>query len=603
MLLLVCAVALAWAPESTAQTMDGSTDVRTLGRLEQESVDDAAAVLGLTVDPQPTGKRVGRVLVVTQEVFSRRDWHFQLLNAFHRTTRPNVVARELLIKSGDLYDAGLVDESIRNLQAPPPLVVGSRSIYVPEWASVVAILPVRSLKPGEVDLLVVTRDVWSLRFNTAFEFQQNTVAYLATSLSENNLFGWRKYLAANFVMDQGAMGFGPTYFDPNVLGTRLTLYATATTWYGRSDQSHEGSSATWSVRYPLYALSRRWGGGLDLIHSDVVVRRFRGNDLWQEEVVGLEMGVPHIYRRRTASLDGHVVRSFPTARLIQRVTGGVLVDARDTSLVPPNLGLDAATAQQFLEDVAPIPETRSEPYMKYDLFTPRYGVFRDLDTFDLRENRRLGPSLSVRLGYSVPQLGSDFAALSLRATFAAAARWGSGYGQVAATVAGRWRRGDLFDQYLNCAVLSATPVLNGWFRIVVHAELNAVRDDTYRTLFFIGGQTGLRGHIIGDFKGPVSAVGHLELRTLPLAVFSQRIGALLFYDVGHAAESIRYLRARHDFGVGLRWLIPQLNSSVLRVDWAFATRTTVELSAANPGFVTTRAGWPGRISAGYEQVF
>jgi hypothetical protein len=130
-----------------------------------------------------------------------------------------------------------------------------------------------------------------------------------------------------------------------------------------------------------------------------------------------------------------------------------------------------------------------------------------------------------------------------------------------------------------------------------------VKRDTYRTLFFIGGQTGLRGHIIGDFRGPVAAIGHLELRTLPLAVFSQRIGALLFYDVGHAASSVRQLRARHDFGLGLRWLIPQLNSSVLRVDWAFATRTTVELGAGNPGFVTTRAGWPGRISAGYEQVF
>jgi hypothetical protein len=62
--------------------------------------------------------------------------------------------------------------------------------------------------------------------------------------------------------------------------------------------------------------------------------------------------------------------------------------------------------------VAPAPETRAEPYLKYDVFTPRYGVFRDLDTFDLRENRRLGPSLSLRVGYGVPQLGADFAALS-----------------------------------------------------------------------------------------------------------------------------------------------------------------------------------------------
>ena len=70
---------------------------------------------------------------------------------------------------------------------------------------------------------------------------------------------------------------------------------------------------------------------------------------------------------------------------------------------------------------------------------------------------------------------------------------------------------------------------------------------------------------------------------------------LAFYDVGNAATSVAALTPYHDFGIGLRWLIPQLNSSVIRIDWAIATQDS-------PSGLT-RAGLPGRVSAGFQQVF
>ena len=75
------------------------------------------------------------------------------------------------------------------------------------------------------------------------------------------------------------------------------------------------------------------------------------------------------------------------------------------------------------------------------------------------------------------------------------------------------------------------------------------------------------------------------------AIHSQRFGALLFHDVGHAAASYGALVPHHDFGIGLRWLIPQLNSSVLRIDWAVATQDGPY----------TRPGFPGRITASFMQ--
>src|SRR5262245_20409157 len=84
--LRVSALLLLAAPPVAADTAGGSGR-RPLGRLEQESVDDAMAGLGVRVDPAPQGKTVGKVFVVNQDVFSKRDWYFQLFNVFHRTTR------------------------------------------------------------------------------------------------------------------------------------------------------------------------------------------------------------------------------------------------------------------------------------------------------------------------------------------------------------------------------------------------------------------------------------------------------------------------------------------------------------------------------------
>jgi hypothetical protein len=571
-----------------------------LGQLEQESVDEGLIALGLRIDPRPEGKLVGRIFVVNQDVFSRHDWYFQLLNIFHRTTRPEHLRRELLIGSGQPYDRALIEESIRNLRSPPSLVIANRTtIRPPELSSVVAIVPIASPIPGTVDLLAVTRDLWSLRFNTYFEFQQNTLSLLSTSLSENNLFGWRKYVSLGFDMDQGRYGFGPAYIDPNVAGSRLILLARATVWYARDTHHHEGDNELFALRYPLFSLASRWGAGLDVSHQDAVVRSFRGNQLRTEDLTATPDKVealPYQFRRRILTTDVNVLRSFVRGTVIQRVIVGHRFDRR-RSLVLPDFPTDPDNPrqlQQFLDQVAPLSETRSEPYLRYEIFTARYGVFRDLDTFDLRENRQLGPSLKVEIGAGLTALGADFQAFPLGAE----ASWAVGsddgaYGYALIEASTRARAGGFIDQNLTTKVAIASPPIARLARLMLYAQTDAVRNDTHRTPFFIGGSTGLRGYAIGDFEGTSDFVAHVELRSAPVAVFSQRFGGLLFYDAGDAAASFGALVPHHDAGLGLRWLIPQLNSAVLRFDWAVAMQNGV----------LTRAGLPGRFSAGFLQVF
>jgi hypothetical protein len=563
-----------------------------LGRLERESVDDAMAALGARIDPAPQGKTIGKITVINEEVFSRRDWYFQLLNFFHRTTRDYILERELLVESGDRYDQALVEESMRNLQSPPPFVIQHRNVFQPELSSVVVILPVVSAVPGQVDLLVVTRDIWSLRFNTNFEYQGNTLTLLQTSLSENNLFGWRKYLSVGFNFDQGAYFYGPSYFDPNIAGTRLQMWASALFYTSRETGDYEGNSQIVSIRYPFYSLATRWGAGVDVIHQNAVARDFLRNSLRPVDLTATPAmeAIPLEYRRRVAIVDANATRSFGAA-VIQRVTAGYLVDSRHSEVLPDFP--DPALAPEFLNEYAPISETRSEPYLGYAMFTPRYAVLRDLDTFELRENRQLGPSLDVRAGQGLTALGADRSAVSLRGEL----RWAIGpAGSYAfASLYGETRveDGRDFDQRGTATVYAATPLLGRVLRVVTQAQIDSFRADTRRTAIILGGATGLRGYAVGEFRGSTAVLGHAEVRTLALPIWSQRFGGLLFYDVGHSAPTFDQLLLRHDVGVGLRWLIVQLNSSVIRFDWAVPL---------NDGAVT-RAGFPGRLSAGFQQVF
>ena len=573
-----------------------------LGRLEQESVDEALADNGLKIEPHPEGKIIRAIHVGNQEVFSRRDWWFRWFNIFHRTTRSAMIERELLLKPGQPYDQALVEESLRNLQAGSTIVVGTQTFPAPDLSSVIVLLPIvtSSSPPGTVDLLAVTRDVWSLRFNTNFEFQQNTLSLLATSLSENNLFGWRKYLSLGFTLDLGAVRTGPSYFDPNIAGTRLTLYATALAYYTRATGHYEGDAESFALRYPLFSLSSRWGGGLEVVHQDTLQRRFRGNgprlvnlaDLAPDAFSATAEPVPYVYRAKAASFNTFITRQLGRS-VIQRVTIGYQLTRRRSETPADFPDPDPVKVALFLGLVAPVPEVRSEPYVQYEAFTPIYAAYRDLNTFDLRENFPLGPSVTASVAYGAPELGADFRAFPMGAKLAWALAPRGGYGLVSCGASARLRDGSFIDQLYQGRIFLATPVLGRAVRVVLSGAADTYRNDTQRSLLVLGGDNGLRGYAIGDLLGTSRLIGHVEVRTAPAAVFSQRFGGLIFYDVGDAAPSFSQMLPKHDLGLGLRWLIPQLNSSVIRADWAVATQSTA----------FTKAGLPGRFTAGFQQAF
>ncbi len=558
-----------------------------LGTLEREAVDEALADRGLRLDPAPEGKTVGTIHVVNHEVFSKRDSYLQLANYLHRTTRDWIIRREVLQKAGEPYDEALVEETVRNLRDA-------------DFSGLVAILPVQSTQPGQVDLLVVTRDVWSLRFNTDYRQEGNVLVFLTTSLSENNLFGWRKKAAFGFDLLRGNYTFGPSYLDSNVAGTRLTFSVSYRVAYDRATDRKEGSSFGAQVSYPLFSLASRWGASLSGGYSDGVVRRYLQEGLYPVDLRGTPgmEALPYIYKVRRKSAGASLVRSFGR-RVIQRVSGGYSFSEVRPRFHESFPSEDPMVRAAFAAQVFPLSERVSSIYAGYSLFTPNYRVYRDYETYDLREDAQLGPAASASVSHAAEWLGSEVEQVGLAASAGWSFDLGDGFQRVAVSWGARIRRGQLVDESRAAGITLASPMLLRAVRLVSELGgsvlLRNTRPDVYLTA---GGDTGLRGYGIGELSGQARFLGHIEARSRPLPIWALRLGAVAFYDIGDAAEQLSDLRAYHDVGVGLRLLIPQLNFYVLRVDWAVALRDGPPTARGH-----TVAGLPGRFSSGFRQAF
>jgi hypothetical protein len=581
-----------------------------LGVREKEAVNEALALRGLAVDPQPDGKIIGAVQVVNLDVFTDRDLFFAWFNRFHWTTKEEMIRREALFHPGEIYKQTLVDETARNLESPV-------------YTSALGIVAVQSNKPGFVDVLIVTRDLWSLRLNTDFQYQAGHLLAATASLAENNLFGHRKYLALVTDLDLGKVDAGPSYLDPNIAGTRLTTTVDLRLLFSRQSQDLEGSYAHLAFGYPLFALDTPWGFGIDYSYSNQVVRVFQGNSLRQLPFTAddgtTQVFRPYSYRLRTFGGTAAVTRRYHAHGVVQEVSLG-----HQLSFVRPSLLADfpddPGVSQMFENTIFPrLVGTISSLYASYHIFTPRYRIYRDLNTFDLRETVTLGPSATVLAQRADELFGSAYQYWFL----SAAAGWNFSLADGLQTVGLGWsvrlHDGTWSDEALSANVFIATPVIAHALRVVGSVVTNLVFDNEQNTLVTVGGDSGLRGYAVGEFLGQNGMIGHLEVRSMALSVLSLRAGALIFYDVGDAPpvssvaaalpsdqdnifhrtfDALRSFHAYQDVGLGLRVLIPQFNTYVLRLDWAFA------LNDDNlPSPVQTRAGWPGRFSAGFMQAF
>ena len=564
-----------------------------LGTYERQALATALARRKLTVDPAPSGKQLGRIHVVNLDVFSDREGFLQWFNIFHRTTRDPIIEREVILRPGDQWDEEIIAETKRRLQDPL-------------FTTLVVLVPVKSAAADKVDLLVVTRDIWSLRMNSTFEVQgggetRTKLTELSVSLSENNLFGLRKHAAFVFDMNQSQFSLGPQYIDKNIRGSRLVLSSRVSTRFGRESKKFEGTSSSTSLSYPLWSLQRKWGGSLSVSHFDSTIRQFQGTALRPYDNPDTDEieSIPRVFKIRTLGTEASATRSLGKS-IKHRVSAGHRLSVRRPSfrdnfgnvgLAMPDAANIAVARAAFERDVMPRSERVSALFLRYNMFTPQFVVYRDMDAFDLPENARLGPSFTVETSAALEVLGAENNFVGVGSSVS----WlqdimRDGFVRGSASVAGRIQSGDFIDGNMGGSLKFATPTVANVFRVVGRASYAQLIDDTNNSFLSVGGNNGLRGYEIQQFTGRRRVRGNLELRTRPLKIWFGRAGLTVFWDTGHAADRLKDLRLHHDIGLGLRTLVPQLQPFVFRVDYA------LPLTGGGRGF-------PGRFSAGVAQAF
>ena len=166
----------------------------------------------------------------------------------------------------------------------------------------------------------------------------------------------------------------------------------------------------------------------------------------------------------------------------------------------------------FRGNVLPRSERASIIRLRYTVFQPRFIVYRNIDTYDLAEEGRVGPRASVNVGFGVDALGSETDFIELGGS----ASWVHDLGGDSFV---SWRIGGatrlqidpleilitqddgttnesdvdgLIDGSIGTSFRFATPTMFGFGRFAGRAGISIRINETQNRRFFLGGDTTLR---------------------------------------------------------------------------------------------------------------
>src|SRR5262249_34141238 len=182
---------------------------------------------------------------------------YRAANALHIKTRPELIRRSLLFKSGERLSVRLIEETER-------LIRQTSTVYD------VSIRPLR-YGEGVVDLEVITRDTWTLEpsLHVSREGGANSGAF---SLKETNLAGTGTTLGFERSSTVDRTGRSVQ------LGHDHLLDGWTSAAFEHASFS-DGSSDLYSLQHPFYALDTRWAAGASASKFDRLDSLYEGGNV------------------------------------------------------------------------------------------------------------------------------------------------------------------------------------------------------------------------------------------------------------------------------------------------------------------------------------
>ncbi|MCA9520650.1 MAG: hypothetical protein KC609_06750 [Myxococcales bacterium] len=549
--------------------------LKKLPTLERRALRDVIERYKLAIHPAPEGKRIHRIRIVTLDVYGKDDFFPNWLNWLHVTSKTSMVRRELLFAAGERFDPQRIEESERILR-------GLRQF------SLAVIVPVLSDQAGAIDILVVTKDLWSIRLNTDFRVADGNLIYLFLQPTEENLVGRHHTVGANFLLKQDTVSFGPLYatrrFGHSAWGMSLDFDVIM----NRQSGKLEGGDALLTIQRPLFTLRDRWAVSLETRFNVGTTRSYIGSKLRTYDDPGTtdDDAIPYVYRLQTYRGSLWITRSygFDIKHNISFGLAYLVSRYRIPGEVPE------ASRANFRRDVMPVDETLYYPVLEYQTYRARYKKMVNVDSLGLTEDFQIGHNISLSFFWPSRLWGvaRDFLGIStaIRYTWAI----GDYLVRVQLNVSAELEPERAANVSISASMLHVSPL---WFlgRFLWQVTSESRFHNDRNTRVSLGGDTRLRGFTNGAFIGQNVLVSNLEFRSRSVSLFTLQLGFAAFYDVGDVFDDYHKMRIKQGIGLGLRMVVPQWDRAVVRIDWGFPV-------AGSGGRI-----WPGNFVATMRQAF
>lgn len=500
----------------------------------------------------PDGARIRSIRQQRHTVFNLEDpaennTLYRWANDLHSITREWVIDDHLLVEEGEHYQQARVEESERILR-------DLGFIYDAE------VRPWR-VCGGEVDLEVITRDIWTFTpmLSVGRSGGENKYAF---GFRDANFLGTGKQIILMHESDEERSGNTIRYVDPNIAGTR---------WQGRVSitDNDDGYEHGLRLERPFFSVFEPWAAGGNINRSELEEKLwFRG-----DEVAEFDHEVEHF------SAWGGLATATREDRRVGRWRFGYTVETHafdfSDSVIPPDQ----------------LPEDRdySYPWIGYESTEDEYVELHNFNYMARTEDVYVGERYAWSLGWSGEALGASRDQLAFNASYGNTLLvderrlW-----SVDASVNGFWAVDG--SEFENLQTRLETSYLHKqssrWagyarFRVDYTDGLTGERQLT------LGGDSGLRGYEQHYQVGDRAFLLNLEERYYshwhPFRLF--RVGFAAFIDVGRAwfedGNNGSNGGVLANAGLGIR-----LNSSraeksaVIHIDFAFPFVTDDDVSGS-----------------------
>ncbi|HSW83144.1 MAG TPA: hypothetical protein VLH12_06695, partial [Usitatibacter sp.] len=467
------------------------------------------------------GVRIGTITVDSQNIFDLDDPKennslFRLANTLHVRTRPEVIRRLILFKTGDPVTVQAIDETERVMRS-------NHFLYD------VVISPV-SIHDGIVDIGIATRDTWTLDLTGRYARSGGTNTTAFGIVDDNFLgTGTKLGLAQTSDVDRHGTEFIASYgqaFD----GWTAMSYAQA--------RYSDGDRSSASVTRPFYSLDTRWAAGASWDRWNRIESIYNAGDTTGKYRQRSEIG--EIFGGWSPGL----VRGWA-----QRISAGATLqdhsyEPQPGETAPSPLPLDHSTRGFFL---------------RHEVVEDKFVKLRNRDQIARPEFFEMGFASRLQVTRSLEFLGASRSAwlydVSISKGFTL--DWGDELlasaalqRQIASTGNPLERVGGMIRYFS-----SQTP------RYALYAALSGDRlgdGAAAPDQLLLGGDNGLRGYPLRYQSGDQRALFTIEQRAYTdWYIFRLvRVGGAVFYDRGRAWGGVNQNTVNggwlSDVGAGLR---------------------------------------------------